>query len=109
MSFAALSHVVQEKGQSQQFRAGRLVEQGCEALAGLRPGLIDDVGKLPGARILDGRFSAVQQAIGTPRTRPETAAAFLAEFVEDAKSSGLVARLIARHGVEGRLMAAAAG
>jgi len=85
------------------------VEQGCEALAGLRPGLIDDVGKLPGARILDGRFSAVQQAIGTPRTRPETAAAFLAEFVEDAKSSGLVARLIARHGVEGRLMAAAAG
>ncbi len=85
------------------------VEQGCEALAGLRPGLIGDVGKLPGARILDGRFSAVQQAVGVPRTRPETAAAFLAEFVEDAKSSGLVASLIARHGVEGRLMVAAAG
>ncbi len=82
------------------------VEQGCEALAGLRPGLIDDVEKLPGARILDGRFSAVQQAIGVPRSRPASAAAFVAEFVEQAKTSGLVANLIARHGVAGRLMVA---
>ncbi|MCY3980455.1 MAG: ABC transporter substrate-binding protein [Alphaproteobacteria bacterium] len=84
------------------------VEQGCEALAGLRPGLISDVEKLPGARILDGRFSAVQQAIGVPRSRPASAAAFVAEFVEEAKTSGLVANLIARHGVAGRLMVAAA-
>ncbi len=85
------------------------VEKGYEALAGLRPGLIGDVEKLPGARILDGQFSAVQQAIGVPRSRPESAAAFVAEFVEEAKTSGLVASLIARHGVEGRLMVAAAG
>ena len=85
------------------------VEKGYEALAGLRPGLIGDVEKLPGARILDGQFSAVQQAIGVPRSRPEAAAAFVAEFVEEAKTSGLVASLIARHGVEGRLMVAAAG
>ena len=85
------------------------VDEGLDALAGLRPGLIGDVGKLPGARILDGQFSAVQQAIGVPRSRPESAAAFVAEFVEEAKTSGLVASLIARHGVEGRLMVAAAG
>lgn len=85
------------------------VEQGYEALAGLRPALIGDVEKLPGARILDGRFSAVQQAIGVPRSRPGSAASFVAEFVEEAKTSGLVASLIARHGVEGRLMVAAAG
>ena len=85
------------------------VGEGYEALAGLRPGLIGDVEKLPGARILDGQFSAVQQAIGVPRSRPESAAAFVAEFVEEAKTSGLVASLIARHGVEGRLMVAAAG
>ncbi len=85
------------------------VDEGLDALAGLRPGLIGDVEKLPGARILDGRFSAVQQAIGVPRSRPESAAAFVAEFVEEAKTSGLVASLIARHGVEGRLMVAAAG
>ena len=85
------------------------VDEGLDALAGLRPGLIGDVGKLPGARILDGQFSAVQQAIGVPRSRPESAAAFVAAFVEEAKTSGLVASLIARHGVEGRLMVAAAG
>lgn len=85
------------------------VDEGLDALAGLRPGLIGDVGKLSGARILDGRFSAVQQAIGVPRSRPGAAAAFVAEFVEEAKTSGLVASLIARHGVEGRLMVAAAG
>ena len=83
------------------------VDEGLDALAGLRPGLIGDVEKLPGARILDGQFSAVQQAIGVPRSRPESAAAFVAAFVEAAKTRGLVARLLARHGVEGRLMVAA--
>lgn len=71
-----------------------------DALAGLRPRLIADVEKLPGARIIDGRFTAVQQAIGTPR-KNAAGAAFLRAFVEEAKASGLVARLIERHGVRG--------
>ncbi|HUB47920.1 MAG TPA: ABC transporter substrate-binding protein [Acetobacteraceae bacterium] len=79
-----------------------------DALAGLRPGLLGDVQKLPGARILDGQFTAVQQAIGTPR-RNAAGAAFLREFVEEAKRSGLVARLIEKHGVVGRLSVAPAG
>jgi len=76
------------------------VASGAEALAGLRPKLIADAAKLPGARILPGRFMAVQQAIGTPRGR-DAAAAFLRDFVAEAKASGLVARLIAQHGVQG--------
>jgi polar amino acid transport system substrate-binding protein len=71
-----------------------------EVLAGLKPRLLMDVAKLPGARLLDGQFTAVQQAIGTPRAR-ETAATFLRRFVEDVKASGLVAEAIARHGVQG--------
>ena len=82
------------------------VERGLEALAGLRPRLVEDLGKLPGSRILDGRFTAVQQAIGVHRSRPE-AAGFLAGFVEEAKASGLVESLIRRHGVTGRLTVAA--
>ena len=78
-----------------------------DALAGLRPRLLSDVERLPGARILDGRFTAVQQAVGTPRTR-ERGAAYLREVVEDAKASGLVQRLIDRHGVRGLSVAAAA-
>ncbi len=76
------------------------VNDSLDALAGLRPRLISDVEKLPGAHILDGNFTTVQQAIGTPHGR-EAGAAFLRDFVEEAKSSGLVAQLIERHQVRG--------
>jgi polar amino acid transport system substrate-binding protein len=82
-------------------------DEGLEALAGLRPGLLTDVESLPGARILDGQFTAVQQAIGTQK-RNTAGAAFLREFVEEAKASGLVARLIEQHKVRGLSVAAAA-
>ncbi len=79
-----------------------------DALAGLRPGLLGDLAKLPGARILDGQFTAVQQAVGTLRSNT-AGAAFLRDFVEEAKSSGLVARLIEKHKVVGRLSVAPPG
>jgi polar amino acid transport system substrate-binding protein len=80
---------------AEQFVRGKL-----EALAGLRPRLLADLEKLPGARIIDGRFTSVQQAIGTAR-KNASAAAFLRDFVEEAKASGLVARLIEKHKVRG--------
>lgn len=80
---------------------------GCDALAGLRPGLIPDAERLPGSRILDGYFSTVQQAMGTPRGRDDAGSAYLADFVEAAKSSGLVAALIAEHRVVGLSVAPA--
>ncbi len=76
------------------------VNDKLDALAGLRPRLMSDVEKLPGARLLDGKFTAVQQAIGTPRDRG-AAAAFLRDFVEEAKASGLVGQFIERHRVRG--------
>lgn len=76
------------------------VKEKLDVLAGLKPRLLQDREKLPGSRILEGRFTAVQQAIGTPKGRP-AAAAYLREFAQDIKSSGLVAQLIARHNVEG--------
>jgi len=76
------------------------VEQELEVLAGLRPRLLSDVKRLPGARILEGQFSAVQQAVGTPR-KNTVGAAWLADFVEEVKASGFVTELIAKHSVEG--------
>jgi polar amino acid transport system substrate-binding protein len=76
------------------------VAEKLEALAGLRPRLLTDVARLPGARVLDGQFTAVQQAIGTPRAR-EAGAAYLRSFVEEVKATGLVAEAIARNGVQG--------
>ena len=71
-----------------------------DVLAGLRPGLLKDIEKMPGATILPGKFSAVQQAVGTAKGNME-AAAWLSGFVEEAKRSGLVARLIEKHKVKG--------
>jgi len=76
------------------------VSQKLEALAGLRPRLLTDVQKLPGARILDGQFTGVQQSIGTPKNR-EASARFLRAFVEEVKASGLVAEAISRNGAQG--------
>jgi polar amino acid transport system substrate-binding protein len=79
----------------QQFQRDKL-----DALAGLKPRLLADLEKLPGTRLIDGKFMSVQQAIGTPRQNT-AAPAFLRSFVEEAKASGLVARLIERHKVRG--------
>ena len=76
------------------------VNDQMDALAGLRPRLLSDVEKLPASRLLDGKFTAVQQAIGTPRDR-EAGAAFLRNFVEEAKASGWVGQFIERHQVKG--------
>ena len=79
---------------------GPEVKAKLEVLAGLRPGLLKDVTKAPGLKILDGKFTAVQQAVGTAKANL-AGAAFLADFVEKAKKSGLVAELIKRHNVKG--------
>ena len=81
------------------------VEKKLDALAGLRPRLIDDVVRSPGARILEGKFTAVQQAIGTKPDRL-AGAAFLRDFVEEAKTNGLISGLIEKHDVVGRLTVA---
>ena len=81
------------------------VDDKMDAYAGLRPALGALAEKLPGSCILDGQFSAVQQAVGTPK-KNAAGFAFLRDFVEEAKRSGVVASLIERHGVTGRLSVA---
>ena len=81
------------------------VDQELDALAGLRPRLNADARELAGARILDGRFTAVQQAMGTPRDRDPAGIEYLRAYVEHAKASGMVARLIAEHGADGLTVA----
>ncbi len=76
------------------------VAQKLEALAGLKPRLLADVQRLPGSRLLDGQFTAVQQAIGTAKARV-AGAGFLRAFVEEVKASGFVAEAISRNNSQG--------
>lgn len=81
------------------------VEKNLDALAGLRPRLIDDVKKVPGARLLDDKFTAVQQASCTKKGR-EAGFKMLYDFIEEMKANGTVQALIDKFGVTGRLSVA---
>jgi polar amino acid transport system substrate-binding protein len=83
------------------------VDSKLDVLAGLKPRLLKDVETLPGSRILEGRFMAVQQAIGIPKGR-DAGAKYLREFAEEIKTSGFVAEAIKRHSVRGVSVAAKA-
>ena len=96
LEHAELVHADSLDASFEAFAEGKL-----DALAGLRPRLMIDVQQLPGARVLDGKFSAVQQAIGTPQDRDPAGITFLNGFVTRAKAGGLVAELIEKHSANG--------
>jgi polar amino acid transport system substrate-binding protein len=77
-----------------------LVAGKAEAVAGVRQSLVANAAKLPGSRVLDGRFMAIGQALGIPKGR-DAAAKYLREFIEDVKASGLVAQAIEKAGIRG--------
>jgi len=84
-----------------------LAEGKADALAGLTEALIHMSAKLPGSRLVEGRFMAVQQSIAVPKGR-DAGLAYLRSVVEDAKASGLVARGIEKTGARGVAVAPAA-
>jgi polar amino acid transport system substrate-binding protein len=84
----------------EQFLSGK-----ADAFAGLKPGLLGEIAKHPDCRLLDGRFTAVQQAIGCGRGAA-AGAKFIRAFVEEAKRTGFVQGLIAKHKVVGLSVAA---
>ena len=83
------------------------VEQKLEVAAGVKQQLEADLARFPNHRLLPGRFMVIQQAMGTPKSRGAEAAAYLAKFVEDMKSSGCVAEALARHHIQGASVAPA--
>jgi len=81
--------------------------QNADVAAGVKQQLEADAARLGGVRLLPGRFMVIEQAMGLPATRGDGALAALAEFVERAKASGFVAASLARHRIEGALVAPA--
>ncbi|WP_426957939.1 transporter substrate-binding domain-containing protein [Muricoccus radiodurans] len=67
---------------------------GLDVLAGVGQPIRGFAATRPDVRVLPGRFMVIEQAMATPRGR-EHALAYLRRFVEEAKSSGLVARALA--------------
>ena len=82
-----------------------LVAQKLEVAAGVKQQLQADARRIPGLRMLDGRFMVINQAMGTPRGRGEAGAKYLREFVEEMKASGFVAQALERHRIDGASVA----
>ena len=73
------------------------VRDKLEAAAGVKQPLLQFAKTNPNMRVMDGRFMAIEQAMGTPKGR-EAGARYLREFVEEMKASGFVATGLERSG-----------
>lgn len=76
-----------------------------DVAAGVRQQLEADAQRVPGVRLLPGRFMVIEQAMGVPAGRPPLAQTTLHAFVERMKASGFVAAALKRHGIEGAAVA----
>ncbi len=76
------------------------VEKQFEVMAGLKPNLEANARTALGTRLLEGRFTAVQQSMGVPKNHA-AAASYLRDFVAEITTTGMLRDLIARHRVEG--------
>ena len=71
-----------------------------DVLAAPRPALLQSSARLPGSRVLEDRFHATFGAMAVPKGQAGRLA-YISEFIEEAKASGLVQRAIERAGVRG--------
>ena len=100
-----LKHASLVKEASHDIAFDVFVRDSLDALAGLRPKLIEQQQMLSGSKLLSDSFTAVQQSIGCRPDRPE-AATFIDAFVKDSLANGLVQALIEQYQVTGKLSAA---
>jgi polar amino acid transport system substrate-binding protein len=80
----------------------------ADVAAGVKQQLEADATRLGGLRLLPGRFMVIEQAMGLPAARGPAALDALKAFVEWSKRSGFVAEALARHQIQGAIVAPAA-
>ena len=71
------------------------VRDKLEAAGGVKQPLVEFAAANPAVRVMEGRFMAIQQAMGMPKGRA-AAARYLRGFVEEMKATGFVADALKR-------------
>ena len=81
--------------------------QQMEVAAGVKQQLEADALRVPGMRLLPGRFMVINQAIGIPKARPQytETTAYLSNLITQLKQSGFVAQAMERNKIEGAKVA----
>jgi polar amino acid transport system substrate-binding protein len=103
-----LRHATLVRAPTSQAVTDLLVAQKLDVAAGVKQQMEADARRVAGVRLIEGRFMVINQAMGTPRGR-DAGARYLREFVEEMKASGFVARALARHAIDGAVVAPLAG
>lgn len=85
------------------------MRSGADVAAGVRQQLLADQQRFGNLRLLPGNFMVIQQAMAVPANRGDAVLATVSQFIEDMKADGFVARALKRHGIDGALVAPAAG
>lgn len=104
-----LSHTLKEaaivRGPSLAGTLGMLKSRQADAIFSIKPSLFEVSDQLPGSRVLDGRAGTDPHAMVMPKGRGP-GVAYARQFIEDAKSEGLVKSAIERAGMRGAVVAA---
>ena len=96
---AAVIRASSNPGALEAVKSGR-----ADVMGGLKPLLFEMSNQLPGSRVLDGRPGIDPHAMAMPKGR-DLGVAYARQFIEDAKSEGLVKAAIERAGLRGVIVA----
>jgi len=86
-------------GQVETLKSGK-----ADAIFSVKPSLFEVLNQLPGSRVLDGRPGVDPHAMVMPKGR-DPGLAYARQYIEDAKSEGLVKAAIERAGIRGAVVA----
>ncbi|PZP65620.1 MAG: restriction endonuclease, partial [Stenotrophomonas maltophilia] len=95
-----LRHATIERAETSAAAITLFDQQRLDAAAGVRQPLEAWAQVHPGHRVLAGRFTAIQQAVAAPASRPADALRALFEEVEAIKAGPLLGEAFARAGQE---------
>jgi polar amino acid transport system substrate-binding protein len=77
-----------------------LRQDNIDAEAAPRPVLLEQLARVPGSRVLDDGFAAITYVVMVPKGQAGRLA-YVSEFIEQAKASGLIKRTIDAFGLQG--------
>ncbi|MCD2184908.1 transporter substrate-binding domain-containing protein [Rhizobium sp. GN54] len=96
-----IQHATIERAPTSPTVVETFLETNAHVAAGVRQQLEKDAETFGGLRLLPERFMVIEQAMGVARSHGVAAEVFLSDFVERAKSHGLIADALNRYGVSG--------
>ncbi|WP_394941097.1 transporter substrate-binding domain-containing protein [Psychromicrobium sp. YIM B11713] len=80
-------------------------QAGLEVAAGIRQPVVEFATRHPEYRVIEERFMQIRQAVGISRHAAAETVRFLADFVEELKTSGFIAESLRRSGQDADLAA----